>query len=137
MGVSDWNTTIIEQFRAQGGKGVAQFGDALLLLHHTGARTGTVRVNPLAYYDDGDRLVIVASKAGAPQNPDWLFNLRANPDTTVEIGSETVEVRAAEITGDDYGQTWARVTTAMPGFADYQTKTARRIPLVALHRKDG
>ena len=137
MGVSDWNTTIIEQFRAQGGKGVAQFGDALLLLHHTGARTGTVRVNPLTYYDDGDRLIIVASKAGAPQNPDWLFNLRANPDTTVEIGSETVEVRAAEITGDDYEQTWARVTAAMPGFADYQTKTARRIPLVALYRKDG
>ena len=136
MVVSDWNTTIIEQFRAQGGKGVAQFGDALLLLHHTGARTGTVRVNPLAYYDDGDRLVIVASKAGAPQNPDWFFNVRANPDTTIEIGSETVEVRAAEITGDDYEQTWARVVAAMPGFADYQTKTARRIPLVALHRKN-
>ena len=136
MGVTDWNTAIIEQFRAQGGKGVAQFGDALLLLHHTGARTGTVRVNPLAYYDDGDRLVIVASKAGAPQNPDWFFNVRANPDTTIEIGSETVEVRAAEITGDDYEQTWARVAAAMPGFADYQTKTARRIPLVALHRKN-
>ena len=134
--MSDWNTAIIEQFRAQGGKGVAQFGDALLLLHHTGARTGTVRVNPLAYYDDGDRLVIVASKAGAPQNPDWFFNVRANPDTTIEIGSETVEVRAAEITGDDYEQTWARVVAAMPGFADYQTKTARRIPLVALHRKN-
>ena len=137
MRVSDWNTNIIEQFRAQGGKGVAQFGDRLLLLHHAGARTGTVRVNPLAYYDDGTRLVIVASKAGAPENPDWLFNLRANPDTTIEIGSETVEVRAAEITGDDYEQTWARVTAAMPGFADYQTKTTRRIPLVALHRKEG
>ncbi|GAB1645365.1 nitroreductase family deazaflavin-dependent oxidoreductase [Krasilnikovia sp. MM14-A1259] len=134
--MSDWNTAIIEQFRAQGGKGVAQFGDALLLLHHTGARTGTVRVNPLAYYDDGDRLVIVASKAGAPQNPDWFFNVRANPDTTIEIGSDTVEVSAAEITGDDYEQTWARVVAAMPGFADYQTKTARRIPLVALHRKN-
>ena len=137
MEVSDWNSTIIEQFRAQGGKGVAQFGDALLLLHHTGARTGTVRVNPLAYYDDGDRLVIVASKGGAPQNPDWFFNLRSNPDTTIEIGSETVEVRAAEITGDDYAQTWARVIAVRPGFADYQSKTARRIPLVALHRKDG
>jgi deazaflavin-dependent oxidoreductase (nitroreductase family) len=133
--VSDWNTTIIEQFRAQGGKGVAQFGDALLLLHHTGARTGAVRVNPLAYYDDGDRLVVVASKGGAPENPDWFFNLRANPDATIEIGAEKVDVRAAEITGDDYEQTWARVTAAMPGFADYQTKTTRRIPLVAMHRK--
>lgn len=135
--MSDWNTTIIEQFRAQGGKGVAQFGDALLLLHHTGARTGTARVNPLAYFDDGDRLVVVASRGGAPQNPDWFYNLRANPDTAIEIGAETVDVRAAEITGDDYEQTWARVTAAMPGFADYQTKTSRRIPLVALHRSHG
>jgi deazaflavin-dependent oxidoreductase (nitroreductase family) len=135
--VSDWNTSIIEQFRAQGGKGVAQFGDALLLLHHTGARTGTVRVSPLAYYDDGDRLVVVASKGGAPQHPDWFFNLRANPDTTIEVGSSTVEVHAAEITGADYEQTWARVTAAMPNFADYQTRTTRRIPLVALHRKNG
>jgi deazaflavin-dependent oxidoreductase (nitroreductase family) len=111
MPVSDWNTTIIEQFRAQGGKGVAQFGDALLLLHQTGARTGTVRVNPPAYYEDGDRLVVVASKAGAPENPHWFFNLRANPDTTIEIGSETVEVSAAEIIGDDYEQTWARLNS--------------------------
>ena len=137
MGVSDWNTTIIEQFRAQGGKGVGHFGDALLLLHHTGARTGTVRVNPLAFYDDGDRLVVVASKAGAPDNPDWFHNLRANPDATIEIGSETVGVRASEITGADYEQTWARLTAAMPGFADYQTKTTRRIPLIALHRENG
>src|SRR3954465_13514466 len=100
MGVSDWNTTIIEQFRAQGGKGVAQFGDALLLLHHTGARTGTVRVNPLAYYDDGDRLIIIASKAGAPQNPDWLFNLRPNPDTTIEIGSRRGGGPAGGVTRD-------------------------------------
>src|SRR3954449_5447685 len=105
MGVSDWNTTIIEQFRAQGGKGVAQFGDALLLLHHTGARTGTVRVNPVASYDDGDRLVIVASKAGAPQNPDWFFNLRANPDTTIEIGSEDVPGRGGGGTRGGYRAT--------------------------------
>jgi deazaflavin-dependent oxidoreductase (nitroreductase family) len=134
--VTDWNTKIIEQFRAQGGKGVAQFGDALLLLHHTGARSGTVRVNPLAYYDDGDRLVIVASRAGAPQNPDWFYNLRANPEATIEIGTETATVRAAEITGDDYERTWARVTAAMPNFADYQTKTTRRIPLVELRREN-
>ncbi|HET9516881.1 MAG TPA: nitroreductase family deazaflavin-dependent oxidoreductase [Actinoplanes sp.] len=135
--MSDWNTAIIEEFRAKGGKGVAQFGDALLLLHHIGARTGTARVNPLVYFDDGDRLVIMASKAGAPQNPDWFHNLMANPDTTIEIGAQTFEVHAAEITGDDYERTWARVTTAMPGFADYQSKTTRRIPLVALHRKEG
>jgi deazaflavin-dependent oxidoreductase (nitroreductase family) len=134
--VSDWNTKIIEEFRAKGGKGVAQFGDALLLLHHTGARTGTERVNPLAYYEDGDRLVIVASKAGAPDNPDWFHNLMAHPEASVEIGTETRPVRAEEITGDDYQSTWARLTAAMPGFADYQTKTVRRIPLVALHRRN-
>jgi deazaflavin-dependent oxidoreductase (nitroreductase family) len=132
--VSDWNTSIIEQFRAQGGKGVAQFGDALLLLHHTGARSGTVRVTPLAYYDDGDRLVIVASRGGAPQNPDWFHNLKAHPEVTIEVGTETTPAHATEITGDDYDQTWARVTAAMPNFAEYQTKTTRRIPLVALHR---
>jgi deazaflavin-dependent oxidoreductase (nitroreductase family) len=132
--VTDWNTKIIEQFRAQDGKGVAQFGDSLVLLHHAGARSGTVRVNPLAYYDDGDRLVIVASRGGAPQNPDWFYNLRANPDATIEIGADTVRVHATEITGEDYEKTWARVAAAMPGFAEYQTKTTRRIPLVALHR---
>lgn len=129
---NDWNAKIIEEFREKGGKGVAQFGDALLLLHHTGARSGTERISPLAFFDDGERLVIVASKGGAPDNPDWLYNLRANPDTKIEVGTETRAVKAAEITGDDYTQTWARVTAAMPGFAEYQTKTTRLIPLVAL-----
>jgi deazaflavin-dependent oxidoreductase (nitroreductase family) len=129
---NDWNTKIIEEFHAKGGKGVAQFGDALLLLHHTGARSGVERVSPLAHYDDGNRLVIVASQGGAPQNPSWFHNLKAHPDTTIEVGTETRAVRAVEIVGDDYEQTWARVTAAMPNFAEYQTKTTRRIPLVAL-----
>jgi deazaflavin-dependent oxidoreductase (nitroreductase family) len=128
----DWNAKIVAEFRAKGGKGVAQFGDALVLLHHTGARTGVERVSPLAYFQDGDRLVIVASRAGAPRHPDWFYNLTAHPDTTIEIGTETRKVRAVEIVGDDYEQTWARVTAAMPNFAEYQTKTTRRIPLVAL-----
>lgn len=130
--LSDWNSKIIEEFRAKGGRGVAQFGDALLLLHHIGARSGVERVSPLACFDDGDRLVIVASKGGAPQNPDWFYNLKAHPEVTIEVGTETRAVRAVEIVGDDYERTWARVTAAMPGFADYQTKTDRRIPLVAL-----
>lgn len=134
--MSDWNTKIIDQFRAQGGKGVGQFGDGLLLLHHTGARTGTVRISPLGYYDDGDRLVIIASRGGSPQNPDWFYNLKANPEATIEVGAETVPVRATEITGDDYEKTWARVTAVLPGYADYQTKTTRRIPLVALRREN-
>lgn len=129
---NDWNAKIIDEFRRKGGKGVAQFGDALLLLHHIGARSGVERVNPVAYFDDGSRLVIAASKGGAPQNPDWYHNLKAHPDTTIEVGTDTRAIRAVEITGEDYEQTWARVTAAMPGFADYQTKTTRRIPLVAL-----
>jgi deazaflavin-dependent oxidoreductase (nitroreductase family) len=129
---NDWNAKIIDEFRRKGGKGVAQFGDALVLLHHIGARSGVERVNPVAYFNDGGRLVIVASKGGAPKNPDWYHNLKAHPDTTIEVGTDTRAVRAVEITGEDYEQTWARVTAAMPGFADYQTKTTRRIPLVAL-----
>lgn len=128
----DWNAKIIEEFRAKGGRGVAQFGDVLLLLHHTGARSGVERVSPLAYFDDGDRLVIVASRGGAPRNPDWYHNLLAHPGTTIEVGTETRAVRAVEILGDDYTQTWARLTAAMPGFAGYQAKTTRRIPLIAL-----
>ncbi len=128
----DLNAKFIDEFHAKGGRGIDQFGDALLLLHHTGARSGAERVNPLAYFDDGNRLVIVASRAGAPQHPDWFYNLKAHPDTTIEVGTETRAVRAVEITGDDYEQTWARVTAAMPVFAGYQTKTTRRIPLVAL-----
>jgi deazaflavin-dependent oxidoreductase (nitroreductase family) len=132
--VSDWNTKIIDEFRSKGGKGVSQFGDGLLLLHHFGARSGTERITPVAFFDDGERLVIVASMGGAPRNPGWYHNLKANPDVSIEIGDETVPVKVVEILDDDYKQTWARVTAAMPGFADYQTKTTRRIPLLALHR---
>ncbi|WP_305788933.1 nitroreductase/quinone reductase family protein [Symbioplanes lichenis] len=128
----DFNAQIIDEFRAKGGKGVAHFGDRLLLLHHVGARSGAERVSPLAYFDDGERLVVVASKGGAPDNPAWYHNLKARPEATIEVGAESRSVKAVEILGDDYEQTWARVTAAMPNFAEYQTKTSRRIPLMAL-----
>ena len=131
--MSDWNTAIIEEFRANEGRVGGQFeGGTLLLLHHTGARSGVERVSPLAYFSDGDRMIIVASAAGAPKNPDWFHNLRAHPHTTVEVGTTTVAVDATELTGDEYPEMWDRVTTAMPGFAEYQKHTTRRIPLVAL-----
>jgi deazaflavin-dependent oxidoreductase (nitroreductase family) len=134
--VSDWNTKIIEEFRANGGKVGGQFeGGTMLLIHHRGARTGTPRVNPVAYLPDGDRMVIVASAGGADKNPDWYHNLLANPDTTAEVGTEKLDVHAGEILGDDYAATWERLVARMPGFADYQTKTTRRIPLVALTRR--
>ncbi|MFI5907501.1 nitroreductase family deazaflavin-dependent oxidoreductase [Dactylosporangium sp. NPDC051541] len=134
--MSDWNTKIIEEFRANGGQVGGPFaGGTLLLIHHHGARTGTERVNPVAYLPDGDRMVIVASAGGADKNPDWYHNLKANPDTTAEVGTEHVDVHAEEVLGDDYAATWERLVARMPGFADYKTKTARRIPLIALTRR--
>jgi deazaflavin-dependent oxidoreductase (nitroreductase family) len=133
--VSDWNTQIVEEFRANGGKVGGRFeGGTLLLIHHRGARTGAERVNPLAYFPDGDRMVIVASAAGAAKNPDWYHNLKANPRATAEVGTETIPVEVTELVGDDYDDTWARLVQAMPGFGDYQTKTSRRIPLLAVVR---
>ncbi len=130
---NDWNAAIIKEFRANEGRVGGRFeGGTILLLHHKGARTGTERVSPLAYFADGDRKIIVGSAGGAPKNPDWFHNLRAHPHTTVEIGTETVPVVATELTGDEYTAVWERVTTAMPGFTDYQKQTTRRIPLVAL-----
>jgi deazaflavin-dependent oxidoreductase (nitroreductase family) len=133
--MTDWNAKVIDEFRANQGRVGGPFeGGTLLLLHHTGARSGAARVNPLVYYPDGDRMVITASAGGAPKNPDWYHNLKAHPRATVEVGTETFPVEATELLGDEYAQMWDRITSAMPGFADYQTRTTRRIPLVALRR---
>jgi deazaflavin-dependent oxidoreductase (nitroreductase family) len=133
--VSDWNTQIIEEFRANDGRVGGRFeGGTLLLLHHTGARSGIERVNPLAYFPDGDRMVVIGSAAGSPKNPDWYHNLRANPRASVEVGAETVPVEATELIDDEYTEMWDRIKRAMPGFAGYQQQTTRRIPLVALRR---
>jgi deazaflavin-dependent oxidoreductase (nitroreductase family) len=133
--MSDWNTKIIEEFRANGGKVGGQFAGApMILVHHLGAKSGTERVNPLVYFPDGERIVIIASAGGAPKNPDWYHNLRANPRTEVEVGTETFTVDTVELTGDEHAELWARITAVMPGFADYQTKTERTIPLLAMTR---
>ncbi|HEX5365539.1 MAG TPA: nitroreductase family deazaflavin-dependent oxidoreductase [Acidimicrobiales bacterium] len=131
----DWNTAVIEEFRANGGRVGGRFeGSPLLLLHTTGARSGAERVNPVVYMADGDRLVVFASKAGAPTDPDWFRNLVAHPDVTVEVGGDTVPMRARVAEGDERERLWARQVEAMPGFAEYQAKTARRIPVVVLER---
>jgi deazaflavin-dependent oxidoreductase (nitroreductase family) len=133
--VSDWNAAIIDEFRANGGKVGGQFeGAAMLLLHTTGARTGQERVNPLVYTTDGDDLVVVASKGGAPTNPDWYHNLVANPDVTVEVGTDTMPVRARVADGAERERLWSRQVEVMPGFAEYQAKTSRTIPVVVLER---
>ena len=133
--MSDWNDKIIAEFRANGGKVGGPFeGATLLLLHHVGARSGAERVAPLAYLPDGDRMLIIASKGGAPTNPDWYHNLKANPRVDVELGTETVRVDAHELAPAERAEKWAEITTRAPGFADYQKKTQRVIPVFALQR---
>src|SRR6266540_618848 len=134
--VHDWNSKIIDEFRANEGRVGGPFkGAPMLLLHHTGAKSGKIRVNPLVYLADGDRLLVFGSKGGAPTNPDWIHNLRANPAATVEVGTDKFAVEAEELTGEERDRLFAKQAGLMPAFADYQTKTRRTIPVVALTRK--
>ena len=133
--VSDFNSQIIEEFRANGGKVGGPFAGApVLLLTTTGARTGRQRVNPVMYLADGDRMFVFASKSGAPTNPDWYHNLRANPRAKVEVGEERFEVTATEVTGPQRDQIYARQAAAYPNFAEYEARTSRTIPVIALQR---
>ena len=135
---SDWNRQIIEEFRANQGKvGGVWEGRRLLLLTTTGAKSGQRRTNPLAYLPDGERLLIFASKAGMPTNPDWYHTLVAHPDVTVEVGADTYEATAAVVTGEERDRLYAKQAQVSPAFADYQAKTPRIIPVIALSRKTG
>ena len=129
-----WNQQIIDEFRANDGKVGGRFAGAnLLILRTIGAKSGQVRESPVAYFADADgSMVVVASKAGLPTNPDWYHNLKANPRFDVEVGADTVPVTAEEITGTDYEAKWAEIVAKAPGFGEYQTKTTRVIPLVRL-----
>jgi deazaflavin-dependent oxidoreductase (nitroreductase family) len=132
---NDWNQAIIEEFRANGGKVGGQFAGApLLLLTTTGARTGQPHTTPVMYSKDGDRLVIYASKAGAPTNPDWYRNLVAQPQVTVEVGTEKFAATAEVITGEERDRLWNDMVARNPGFGEYQAKTSRQIPVIALRR---
>ena len=129
----NFNQTIIDEFRAHNGKVGGPFeGAPMLLLHSTGAKSGELRVNPVVYQTDGDRLVIFASKQGAPTNPDWYHNLMAHPKTKVEVGDRTVDVNVRVAEGDERERLWNRQKEQMPGFADYEQKTTRQIPVVVL-----
>jgi deazaflavin-dependent oxidoreductase (nitroreductase family) len=133
----DFNTTIIEEFRANGGRLGGQFeGAPILLLHSTGAKSGKERVNPMMYRKVGDQMAVFASKAGAPTNPDWYHNLVANPTVTVELGSEQYEATAAPLDGDERSRIYAEQAKQYPGFAEYQEKTTRVIPVVELVRAE-
>ncbi len=130
----DWNRKIVEEFRANGGKVGGNFaGTPLLLLHTVGARSGRERVNPMMYQGLGHGPVAVfATKAGAPTHPDWYHNLVANRCVTAEIGTETRRFRAHTATNGEREPIWAKQKRDYPGFADYETKSGREIPVVIL-----
>jgi deazaflavin-dependent oxidoreductase (nitroreductase family) len=129
----DFNARIIDEFRAnQGVVGGPFEGATLLLLHHVGAKSGKDRINPLVYNRDGDRYVVFASKAGAPTNPDWYHNLKANPNITIEVGTDTIEVVASEAGGDERDRLFSAQAERSPQFAEYQSKTDRVIPVIVL-----
>ena len=130
-----FNRTIIEEFRANGGQVTGQFtGAPLLLLTTTGAASGEARTTPLVYSRDGDRLVIIASYAGAPKHPAWFLNLRANPEVTIELGDETFAASASIPEGEERPRLFDQQAAAMPRFNEYQSKTSRQIPVVVIER---
>jgi deazaflavin-dependent oxidoreductase (nitroreductase family) len=134
--MTDWNQQVIDEFRANEGRVGGNFeGRTLLLLHHTGAKTGTERINPLAYQRlSDDAVAIFASKGGAPTTPDWYYNVVANPDVKVEIGTERHSARARVAEGAERETIWERQKQDWPGFAEYEKKTTgiREIPVVVL-----
>lgn len=132
--MSDWNNDIIEEFRANDGMVGGHFeGRPLLLLHHEGARTGTRRVSPLMYQNVEGGFAVFASKGGADTNPDWFHNLKANPDATIEVSGDTIDVRADVVEGEERDAIWEQQKTDYPQFADYEQRTARdEIPVLVL-----
>jgi deazaflavin-dependent oxidoreductase (nitroreductase family) len=132
--MNDWNRQIIEEFRANNGEVGGMFaGRQLLLLHHTGARSGLERVNPLVYRQVGDSIAVFASKGGAPTNPDWYYNLVAHPGVSIEIKSERKRAVARIARGEERERIWQAHKTEFPDFAEYEVKAkGRQIPVVVL-----
>lgn len=135
--INDWNAQIIEEFRANGGEVGGQFeGAPLLLLHTTGAKTGKERIAPMMYQAVDGGWAVFASKAGAPDNPDWYHNLVAHPDASIEVGTETKAVRAEVLAGGERSAIWETQKERYPGFAEYEEQTDREIPVVLLRPVD-
>jgi deazaflavin-dependent oxidoreductase (nitroreductase family) len=130
---ADFNGQIIDEFHANQGRVGGMFeGMPLLLLHHTGAKSGASRINPLAYLADDGRYVVFASKAGAPTNPDWYHNLKAHPNVTIETGTDTVDAVASEATGEERERLYRAQAERAPQFAKYEQETDRVIPVIVL-----
>ena len=134
---NDYNRQLIEQFRANRNKAGGPFeGRRLLLLTTTGARSGELRTTPMMYIPEGDRLLVIASNAGALKHPAWYYNVVAHPHVTVEVGSETFDATAQVMEGEERQQLWSRIVELYPFFAEHQAKTSRQIPVIALSRQE-
>jgi deazaflavin-dependent oxidoreductase (nitroreductase family) len=133
--INAFNKSIADEFRANDGKVTGPFTDSnLLLLTTTGAKSGQSRLSPLAYFRIDGKLIIIGSFAGADFNPAWVHNLRANPQAHIEVGTEAYDVTARELPPAERNELFDEISTASPGFADYQAKTSRVIPLFELQR---
>ena len=133
---NSYNRQLIEEFRAHRGKsGGPMEGRPLLLLTTAGAKSGQLRTTPVMYIPDGDRLLVIASNAGAATHPDWYRNLLAHPEVTVEVGNETFKAIAIATEGSERQRLWTRIVELYPFFADHEAKTTRQIPVIVLRRK--
>ena len=131
----EWNKQVVEEFRGNGGKLGGQFAGApILLLYTKGRRSGKEFLNPLAYYADGDRFLVFGSKGGADTHPDWYLNLVSAPTAHIEVHTESFDVQVTELAGEERDRLYAAQAKLMPNFAEYQEKTTRVIPVVALSR---
>jgi deazaflavin-dependent oxidoreductase (nitroreductase family) len=135
---NEYNRKLIEDFRTTRGVSDDPFaGRPLLLLTTTGAKSGQRRTTPLMYVSDGDRLLIIASNAGAPTHPAWYRNLLAHPEATVEVGADTFDAYAVVLEGTERQQLWDSIVVSYPFFTEHQAKITRQIPVIALERKSG
>lgn len=129
----DYNEQVIAEFRANSGEVGGPFeGMPMLLLHHRGAKSGAERINPLAYLMDDGRYVVFATKGGAPRHPAWYHNLKAHPQVTIEVGTETIQATASEVTGEERDRLYGTQAERRPAFGEYEHKTDRVIPVVVL-----
>lgn len=135
--MNDFNASVIDEFRANGGTvgGPFEGRDNLVLITTTGAKSGRQITNPLVFVPDAERIVLIASNGGADKHPAWYHNLRANPELTVEVGAETYTGKAEFVTGPERVELYERMIEIMPVFAEYREKTTREIPVVAVYRQ--
>ncbi|MEU9878924.1 nitroreductase family deazaflavin-dependent oxidoreductase [Streptomyces phaeochromogenes] len=137
MDFNEMNEKVVAEFRDNGGKvGGAFAGTPLVLVHHVGAKSGVERITPLAYFAEGGRIFVFATKGGADDNPAWYHNLLANPRATVELGTETFEVVALPLSGAERDEYFAKQVAVAPHFAEYERMATRVIPVVELRRVD-